>query len=112
MDVGGWLRGLGLGQYEEQFRDNKIDADVLPRLSRRLSRSTIAVSAAQCLVRWSLAVPLHQREPTAPKCATEHGVIHQMTSFAVTCTPLTTGHLGRRASGRAFGKIALGILLV
>ena len=24
MDVGGWLRGLGLGQYEEQFRDNKI----------------------------------------------------------------------------------------
>ena len=31
MDVGGWLRGLGLGQYEEQFRDNKIDADLLPR---------------------------------------------------------------------------------
>ena len=28
-DVGGWLRGLGLGQYEEKFRDNKIDADVL-----------------------------------------------------------------------------------
>jgi class 3 adenylate cyclase/tetratricopeptide (TPR) repeat protein len=33
MDVGGWLRGLGLGQYEESFRDNKIDADVLPRLT-------------------------------------------------------------------------------
>src|SRR5580698_7236564 len=33
MDVGGWLRGLALGQYEEQFRDNKIDADVLPRLT-------------------------------------------------------------------------------
>ena len=33
MDVGGWLRGLGLDQYEEQFRDNKIDADVLPRLT-------------------------------------------------------------------------------
>ena len=33
MDVGGWLRGLGLGQYEEQFRDNKIDADLLPRLT-------------------------------------------------------------------------------
>jgi len=31
MDVGGWLRGLGLGQYEEKFRDNKIGADVLPR---------------------------------------------------------------------------------
>src|SRR5580704_14083344 len=33
MDVGGWLRGLGLGQYEEKFRDNKIDADLLPRLT-------------------------------------------------------------------------------
>ena len=33
MDVGGWLRGLGLGQYEGNFRDNKIDADLLPRLT-------------------------------------------------------------------------------
>ena len=33
MDVAGWLRGLGLGQYEENFRDNKIDADLLPRLT-------------------------------------------------------------------------------
>ena len=33
MDVGGWLRGLGLGQYEAAFRDNKIDADLLPRLT-------------------------------------------------------------------------------
>jgi hypothetical protein len=33
MDVGVWLRGLGLGQYETNFRDNKIDADLLPRLT-------------------------------------------------------------------------------
>src|SRR6516162_3016392 len=33
MDVGGWLRGLGLGRYETNFRDNRIDADVLPRLT-------------------------------------------------------------------------------
>src|ERR1700735_2150270 len=33
MDVGGWLRGLGLGPYEEKVRDNKIDADLLPRLT-------------------------------------------------------------------------------
>ena len=33
MDVGEWLRGLGLGQYETNFRDNKIDADLLPRLT-------------------------------------------------------------------------------
>ena len=33
MDVGGWLRGLGLEQYEAAFRDNKIDHSVLPRLT-------------------------------------------------------------------------------
>jgi class 3 adenylate cyclase len=33
MDVGEWLRGLGLGQYEDKFRDNKVDADLLPRLT-------------------------------------------------------------------------------
>ena len=33
MDVGSWLRDLGLSQYEEKFRDNKIDAEVLPQLT-------------------------------------------------------------------------------
>jgi class 3 adenylate cyclase len=33
MDVAEWLRSLGLGQYEANFRDNKIDADVLPQLT-------------------------------------------------------------------------------
>ena len=33
MDVGGWLRSLGLDQYEATFRENKIDADLLPRLT-------------------------------------------------------------------------------
>ncbi|MBV8473726.1 MAG: AAA family ATPase [Hyphomicrobiales bacterium] len=33
MDVGEWLRGLGLDQYEAIFRENKIDADVLPQLT-------------------------------------------------------------------------------
>jgi class 3 adenylate cyclase len=33
MDVGGWLRRLGLEQYEAAFRENKIDDTVLPRLT-------------------------------------------------------------------------------
>ncbi|MBR0697827.1 AAA family ATPase [Bradyrhizobium lablabi] len=33
MDVGGWLRSLGLEQYEAAFRDNKIDDGVLPSLT-------------------------------------------------------------------------------
>ena len=33
MDVGGWLRSLGLDQYEANFRDNSIGGDVLPHLT-------------------------------------------------------------------------------
>ena len=33
MDVGDWLRGLGLGQYETAFRDNGVDAVVLSDLT-------------------------------------------------------------------------------
>ena len=33
MDVGAWLRGLGLGQYERAFRDNDVDADLLLTLT-------------------------------------------------------------------------------
>jgi class 3 adenylate cyclase len=33
MDVGTWLRGLGLGQYEATFRESEIDAEVLPDLT-------------------------------------------------------------------------------
>ena len=33
MDVGDWLRRLGLGQYEDVFRDNGVDGAVLPKLT-------------------------------------------------------------------------------
>jgi class 3 adenylate cyclase/predicted ATPase len=33
MDVGAWLRGLGLGQYESAFRDSEIESDILPELT-------------------------------------------------------------------------------
>jgi hypothetical protein len=33
LDVGGWLRSLGLGQYEALFRASDIDADILPELT-------------------------------------------------------------------------------
>ena len=33
MDVGGWLRSLGLEQYETLFRENDIDAEVLGELT-------------------------------------------------------------------------------
>ena len=33
MDIGRWLRGLGLEQYEAAFRENEIDSEVLPKLT-------------------------------------------------------------------------------
>ncbi len=32
MDVGGWLRSLGLEKYEAVFRENEISKGVLPSL--------------------------------------------------------------------------------
>ena len=74
MDVGGWLRGLGLGRYEEKFRENKIDFDVLADLTdgdlqelgvplgdrRRLLRAIAELGARQSLTtqaRPTLAAP-------------------------------------------------------
>src|SRR5215831_13471758 len=34
MDVGAWLRSLGLEEYEAAFRDNKISERVLPNLTQ------------------------------------------------------------------------------
>ena len=33
MDVGGWLRSLGLEQYESVFRESEIDSQVLSELT-------------------------------------------------------------------------------
>ena len=33
MDVGEWLKSLGLEQYEAAFRENDVDAELLPRLT-------------------------------------------------------------------------------
>src|SRR5215204_1745419 len=33
MEIAGWLRNLGLEQYEAAFRDNAIDETVLPNLT-------------------------------------------------------------------------------
>ena len=33
LDIGSWLRGLGLERYEAAFRDDEIDWDALPKLT-------------------------------------------------------------------------------
>jgi SAM domain (Sterile alpha motif) len=33
VDIAAWLEDLGLRQYEQAFRDNEIDAEILPELT-------------------------------------------------------------------------------
>ena len=33
MDIGGWLRSLGLEEYEKAFRENGVDEAVLSKLT-------------------------------------------------------------------------------
>ncbi len=59
MEIGVWLRGLGLEQYEPAFRDNDIDAEVLPELTandliehrRDLGRPSPQAPCRHCRVR-------------------------------------------------------------
>ena len=44
MDLGGWLRGLGLERYETAFRENEIDETVLPSLTHETLKE-LGVSA-------------------------------------------------------------------
>ncbi len=51
MDIGGWLRGLGLGQYEATFREREIDAEFL----LELRESELELSRAEGARRHRLA---------------------------------------------------------
>src|SRR5215475_12693997 len=42
MELGGWLRSLGLGQYEAAFSENAIDETVLPNLTPEDLREVIS----------------------------------------------------------------------
>jgi len=98
MDVGGWLRSLGLGQYEALFRASDIDADILPELTeidfeklgvslghrKRLLRAISGLTAAD-----TLAVPSASTAAT-PHDAAERRQLTVMFCDLVGSTPLST----------------------
>jgi len=65
MDVGVWLRGLGLEKYEGKFRDNAIDADLLPRLTGDHLKD-IGVSALGDRLRLLDAIAALAAKPVSP----------------------------------------------
>jgi hypothetical protein len=97
MHVGGWLKGLGLGQYEALFRASDIDADILPELTdvdlkelgvplghrKRLLRAISGLAAAEIS-----AVPSASTGAT-PQDAAERRQLTVMFCDLVGSTPLS-----------------------
>ena len=65
MDLGGWLRSLGLERYEAVFRDNEIDADVLHDLTdNHLREMGVALGARLKLLK-AIAALSPRAEPAS-----------------------------------------------
>jgi predicted ATPase/class 3 adenylate cyclase len=73
VDVGAWLRGLGLDRYEQAFRDNDIDADLLPTLTaddlRELGVASLGHRKRLLAAITALAGPADPRPSPAPPLA-------------------------------------------
>ena len=69
MEVGDWLRSLGLGHYEAAFRDNAIDVDVLPELTESdLGQLGVRLGDRKRLLKAiaALGLPGATTEPASP----------------------------------------------
>jgi class 3 adenylate cyclase len=66
VDVAAWLRGLGLEQYESAFRDNGIDAEVLPKLTVEDLRDIGVTRVGDRRKLLEALAALHERAPPSP----------------------------------------------
>ena len=101
MDVGAWLRGLGLERYEAAFRDNEIDETVLPALTAEDLKDLGVVVVghrrkllgAIAALRADAKAPLPDVDPTidrSPKEDAERRQVTVMFSDLVGSTALST----------------------
>src|ERR1700746_18564 len=97
MDIGGWLRGLGLGQYEALFRASEIDAHILPELSEvDLEKLSVPLGHRKRLLRAiaGLAAAQISAGPSAPTGAKTHDAAERRQLTVMFCdlvgsTPLS-----------------------
>jgi SAM domain (Sterile alpha motif) len=72
MDLGGWLRSLGLEQYEATFRANAIEADVLQDLTDQdLEKLRALLGHRRRLLR---AIAEHRRRT----CGSNHRIVRAL----------------------------------
>ena len=85
MDIAAWLRSLELEQYEPAFRENEIDADVLPGLTEaHLER--VGLSLGQRLkllargegLRWT---PKMRRSAEVEPCPCDESMLQASPNF-------------------------------
>ena len=68
MDIDGWLRGIGLEQYAQTFRDNTIDADVLRDLTDdHLRELGLPLGARLKLLRAIATLGTSEQPPASPE---------------------------------------------
>ena len=68
MDIDGWLRGIGLEQYAQTFRDNAIDADVLRDLTDdHLRELGLPLGARLKLLRAVATLGTSEQPPASPE---------------------------------------------
>ena len=76
MDIAKWLCGLGLQQYAAAFRDNAIDAEILPELTETdLEKLGVVLGHRKRLLKAiaALAAPAAAVQATSVGSAPSHG---------------------------------------
>ena len=89
MSVGEWLSDLGLGQYERNFQENKVDADVLPHLTVDDLRDigVVAVGDRRRLI--AAIAALGNTAPSGEATAAKHSVLPKGPRLLAERRPIT-----------------------
>jgi len=96
MPVGGWLRGLGLGEYEDRFRDSKINADVLADLTDGdPEKLGLPVGDRKRLLRGIATLASREQPPTEARLATPRFAAQVLHSRGLRRTPSDHNHVLR-----------------
>ena len=75
MDIAAWLRDLGLGRYEQAFRDNHVDPEVLPQLTAEDLAGLGVTSIAHRRKLLAAIAAVRQWSPPAPSSSVDRASV-------------------------------------